>query len=514
MNHLSRPERSILHGEWPFAPTETATRKCTVVTTLTSKPRVHGYDLPMVGDIEVRADLLDDIDPALLRARSTGKLTFSLRSVSNGGAFGGDARERARRLVAALEHYDVVDLEADRDLLPKLLLRIPPHRRRISWHGSVRDIQELAQQFERMAGTPALLYLLAPDLRSAEQALIPLRLLKQLRRSDVTAFGTAPAGIWSRLLAPRLGAPIAYGRLRTNEDSVPTVEQLTSDYRLPTLPPLKRLFAIVGKSPGASMSPRLHNAGYRAAGLPALYVPMAVDDFSLFWPKIADGLRELGFSLDGITVVSPHKEAALAAADRASGMAARAGAANILVRTNEGWIADTTNPSGLIGALRRAGVRIGGRRAAVIGCGGAGRAAAAALMRARLRPDMVNRGADRGHYAARLLGLSYVPLKEFAPEGYSLIVHATPLREETPFGIERLARGAIFVDMGYGLEETASVAAARADAHEKGLVVIDGWTVLSADAAQQFHRMTGQRMPIRDARVVLNRERKEPWKPV
>ncbi len=471
---------------------------CSVVTTLTSKP--SGQELG--GDIEVRADLLHDIDPALLRARTSGRLSYNLRSESDGGTFRGDAKERARRLTAALEHYDTVDLEVDRDLTPELLARIPPHRRRISWHGPAGDVRALNGQFERMAATPARLYLLAPNIHSAEHALAPLRLLKQLQRSDVTAFGTAPAGMWSRLLAPRLGAPIVFGRIAANEECVPTVDQLVHDYQFPALPPVKRLFAIVGRSLARSMSPRLHNAGYRAIGLPALYLPMPVDDFGSFWPKIADELRELGFSLDGVTVVSPHKEAALRAAHRASELAASSGAANILVRTPTGWRAHSTNPIGVIGALRRAGARIGGRRAAVIGCGGAGRGAARGLMKAGLRPDMVNRGEERGRYAADLLGLRYLPLSRFAPEEYSLIVHATPLREGAPFPVHRLGEGAIVLDMGYGPKETALVAEARA-ARRKRLLVIDGWAVLSIDAAHQFETMTGRRMPIHDARAVL-----------
>ncbi|HWL89115.1 MAG TPA: type I 3-dehydroquinate dehydratase, partial [Polyangiaceae bacterium] len=307
------------------------------MTTLTTPPSADGRDLKFASDfsndIEVRADLLHDIDPRLLRARASGKLSFNLRSEADGGTFRGDARERERRLVAALEHYDIVDLEVDRDLTPSLLARIPPHRRRLSWHGSARSVPALTEQFERMASTPARLYLLAPDIRSAEHALAPLQFLKGLHRADVTAFGTAPAGMWSRLLAPRLGAPIVYGRLHRNEECVPTVQQLATDYQFPAMPPVERLFAIVGRSLAASMSPRLHNACYRAAGVPALYVPMPVDDFTTFFPKMVDGLRDLGFSLDGVTVISPHKEAALRMANRASTVASHSGAANILVRT-------------------------------------------------------------------------------------------------------------------------------------------------------------------------------------
>jgi 3-dehydroquinate dehydratase/shikimate dehydrogenase len=136
-------------------------------------------------------------------------------------------------------------------------------------------------------------------------------------------------------------------------------------------------------------------------------------------------------------------------------------------------------------------VELAGRRAAVIGCGGAGRGAAEGLLRAGAIPTIVNRGQARGRYAADLLGIDYVPLSRFAPADYSLIVHATPVRDEPPFAVDRIAEDAVVVDFAYGQGETRLTAEARA----RDQVVVDGYQVLEVEVERQFRLLTGRSVP-------------------
>jgi 3-dehydroquinate dehydratase/shikimate dehydrogenase len=471
-------------------------RSCAIVATLTTAVWTEGRELRALrgtaSGLEIRADLTGDLNPETLRAHIDGELIYSLRSVESGGAFGGDRAERTRRLLAAARHYDLIDLEAERDLTEELLAAIPPHRRRICWYGAGRDHLGLAAVFASMAGAPARLYLLAPEAETVEQAMAPLHLLKKLGRPDVTAFATGDLGGCSRLLAPWLGAPVVFGGLGHNgAHGLLTIERLLHDYPFPALPPLENVFGIVGQRVGESHSPRLHNAGYRALGLPAMFLPLHANEFTDSWRAMCAELDRLGMPFGGATVVAPYKEEALLLADTVSAEASRAGAANLLVRKTSGWRAYTTDPIGVVGAVRDAGVWLAGRRVAVVGCGGAGRGAAAGLARAGARPTVVNRGAARGRYAARLLGLEYVPLSRFRPEDYSLIVHATPVRGTPPFSVDRVPEGGVLVDLAYGPEETELVAAA----HRRKLRVVDGWRVLMVEVARQFRLMTGRALP-------------------
>lgn len=459
----------------------------------------HGTDL-----VEVRADLIGDLDPARLRERFGARLLYCLRSLGQGGEFDGSSEQRRARLLAAAEHYDVVDLEAEHDLVPELLDRVPARQRRISWHGTAAAQDVLHERFDRMVVTGAWLYLLTTSVSRPEEALVPLRFLSSLDRSDVTAFGTGAAGLWSRLLAPWLGAPVVFGGLDGNNAEVPTVEQLVADYGFPRLRPLKNVCGIVGRSVLASVSPRLHNVGYRALDIPALYVPFQVEDFGSFWAEVADsGLAELGLPLRGATVVSPHKEAALATAGTASPAARSSGSANSLVVHGSSWRADTSNSPAISRALARFDIPISGRKAAVIGCGGAGRAAALALADCGADPVLVNRDPRRGRAVADTLGFQFTPLDEFRAHGYSLLVHATPVTDQVPFRPTELPDDAVVVDMVYAPEQTEVITAAR----DRGLTVVDGWDVLLADAGCQFHFMTAHHIPTEQTRALLRAAR-------
>lgn len=473
-----------------------AERTCAIVATLTTTVWKGHDELRSLrgkaNSLEVRADLVGSPDPSVLRGLFDGELIYCLRSAEYGGAFAGDDAERRRRLLAAIRSYDIVELEVDRDLSPELLAAVPPERRRICWYGRGLDPAGLHAIFARMVSTPASLYVLAPEGETGEQAMAPLRFLAGLGRSDVTAFATGNLGAHSRVLAPWFGAPIVFGRLDGDvEGGVASVGHLLGAYPFPALPPLEHVFGIVSRPTRGSDSPRLHNDAYRALGLPALYVPLPVNEFSGSWQAMSAGFEQLGLKFGGATVAAPFKEEALRQADTASADAAHTGAANLLVREGGGWRAYTTDPAGVIGALQRVGVKPAGLVAAVVGCGGAGRGAAAGLMSAGAIPTMVNRGHERGRYAANLLGIDYLPLARFEPEKYSLIVHATPVRGVPPFPVDRIAEGTVVVDFVYGPEETQLGAAVRA----RHGVFVDGRQVLEVEADRQFRLLTGRSRP-------------------
>ena len=123
----------------------------------------------------------------------------------------------------------------------------------------------------------------------------------------------------------------------------------------------------------------MHEAALAAVGLEGWsyqQLPLPPELFA----ETVRALPAAGFR--GVNVTIPHKEAALALADTASDAAREIGAANTLTFERDGAInADNTDAPGLIAAL---GERWdpAGRRALVLGAGGAARAAVWALLRA------------------------------------------------------------------------------------------------------------------------------------
>ncbi len=486
-------------------------KQTTLVASLTTPPGSDGEELRAlpceVGALEVRDDLVPGLDPDWLRDRFDGELIYTLRSHAEGGAFSGGRHGRERRFRQAIGRFDLIDLEGDRDLDSDLLKEIPASQRLISWHGAAPSSTALAERFEQLSRHEARFYKLISETRQAVDAIHPMVFLRSLRRDDVVAFAMGEGGVWTRLLAPRLGSPLVYGSL----GEVPaapgqlTIQRLLEDYGLPQLDDVDGLFGIVGRPVNHSLSPRLHNGAYRRLGVPGLYVPFHAESFGDFWLDLVESgsLDALGIPLWGLSVTAPYKEVALAVAGTSSARAQHIGAANTLVLRGDVWEAESTDPEGVVLALRHAGVEIRGASAAVVGCGGAGKAAAVGLQMAGARVTLVNRGEDRGHKASMELRLPFLPLADFEPGDFEILVQATSLGanpgDALPFAPERLRAGAAVVDMVYGGGPTRLVQEVLA----RGRIGIDGREMLLHQALDQFRLMTGCELVEPLAREIL-----------
>jgi len=437
--------------------------------------------------LELRADTAGDVDAMHLRSLTSATLLYTLRGVVEG---------RRERLLRAATTFDLVDLErADLDDA-QFLQRIPAELRVITWRGRARTMDDLDAALRSIRRVPARLYRIEVETPRCSETLLPMMLLKREQHSDLTAYAVGAIGFWTRILAPRLGARIVFGGDDPLVDGMPSMEQLIADYGFPRLDPVDEIFGIVGDPISRSLSPRLHNAGFRALGRRALYLPFHAPDFADFWSALiaGGGLESLGASVGALCVVSPHKEIAVSAAPARTPMVSRTCSTNFFVNEGGVWTADTTDPEGVLLTLRERGVEPRDQRVAVVGCGGSGRAIAAALHQAGADVTIVNRGFDRASLAIRLLQLPFVPFASFSPRGYDIVVNATPVgyrAGEVPFDPATLNDNAVVIDLVYGAEPTSLVAATRA----RGQVTIDGHAVLRRQAMSQFHLMTGEPMP-------------------
>jgi len=475
--------------------------RVSLIATLAVPPSPTGEELTDLPDsvdwLEVRSDLVGDINPEWLRSHFSGRLLYALRSQQEGGLCSDSPAGRHRRLEAAVRFYDRVELESG-DLSQNVLSKISSEKRCVAWHGSASDLASLKTQFEQLSSVPAALYKIVTKATTIADEFLPLLLLKALARSDTIAYGSGPMGFWSRLVALQLGAPAIYGLVphATVIPTEPTINKLIDDYSLPELVPAKEIFAIIGSPIFHSLSPRLHNAAYREMNYPALFLPLHVESFDGFWQQVVCSrlFDSVGLSLNGMTVASPHKEAALLIAKMISPTARQAESANILVRNNGWWKADTTDPQVIHIARQERSVQVMDKRAAVIGCGGAGRAIAVALMQSGAGVTLINRGSQRGQYASELLGLPYIPLPDFDAGGYDIVVNATPVgrdTDEVPFNLETLNDEVVVIDLVYGAKPTPLVDSTLA----REQVAIDGCDVLVTQVLQQFRMMTGKEMP-------------------
>ena len=145
-----------------------------------------------------------------------------------------------------------------------------------------------------------------------------------------------------------------------------------------------QLVGVIGWPVAHSLSPAMHNSVLQGLGLNWRYVPLPVAPGTV--EDAVRGMRALGFR--GINVTVPHKQAVLGMMDEIAPEAAALGAVNtVVVERKDGGTATlhgyNTDVPGFIGSLEAGGYDpASGRKALVVGAGGASRAVVYGLLRA------------------------------------------------------------------------------------------------------------------------------------
>jgi shikimate dehydrogenase len=263
-----------------------------------------------------------------------------------------------------------------------------------------------------------------------------------------------------------------------------------------------RLAGVIGDPVRHSLSPRLHNAAYRALGLDWVYVAFAVPDGGA-----ADALaavRVLG--LAGLSVTMPHKTAVAGLCDTRSPAAEALRSVNTVTPGPDGRLAgDSTDGAGFLRSLTDAGADAAGRHALVLGSGGAARAVVFALAQEGARVTVAARRAPAAADAAALadgVGVSWDDRADAAAAA-DLIVNATPIGmagdPALPLPPEVLGPGHVVADLVYEPRETPLLTAARA----RGALVVPGLGMLVHQAALQVELWTGRTAPIDAMRAAV-----------
>jgi len=213
--------------------------------------------------------------------------------------------------------------------------------------------------------------------------------------------------------------------------------------------------ALLGMPVAESLSPRMQNAAFAAAGLDWEYVAIEVEPEAL--AETVQALPSSGFV--GANVTIPHKEAAATLCDDAAG-----DAVNTLV-FREGRVLGFNTDKEIVAG-------ISAQRTCLIGAGGAAKA-----LRPGLRGE-VRQFSRRGAWPPDA-------------DGCDLVVNATPVRDEL---LVEPRPGQTVVDLAYYADgrETVLVAAARA----AGCEVVDGLEALVRQGAASFELWTGREPPV------------------
>jgi shikimate dehydrogenase len=329
------------------------------------------------------------------------------------------------------------------------------------------------------------------DVQSALQ-LVDLMQARTSRKAHTIVIGTGTAGTITRALADDSGQEIQYASWGPGvvAGQMPLAIAKRLQGRVPTV------LGIVGHPIGHSLSPAIHEAALAALDFPGVYLPFDVEEEALdALLRAATRLR-----IRGINVTLPHKEAIVEKLDELDGDAERLGAVNTVV-IEEGWTeGHNTDVFGFRLSLRSLGLRVGDRRALVIGAGGAARAVVDVLLREGATVQVSSRNEKRAESLAKAFDetVDVVPLELLSRGGpWDLLVNATPVGAEgfpggLPVPESVLTKAGYIYDLVYNPPTTALIAAAK----RLGKPATSGLEMLLHQAAKSFELWIGRPPPI------------------
>lgn len=274
-----------------------------------------------------------------------------------------------------------------------------------------------------------------------------------------------------------------------------------------------KLFALIGDPIEQSLSPAMHNAAFRALGLKCAYIALRVPK-----PMLADaiaGVRALGIA--GLNVTIPHKIGIVGLLDELDESASLVGAVNTVKNDRGKLIGFNTDGEGALRALQGEIGSVKGKEVVLLGAGGAARAIAFSLAKARARLTIANRTVSRARALASTIeqklginvevtSLSRAELTR-ALKNAGVLINATsvgmyPKTEKTLVHASMMHRGLVVFDIVYGSIRTKLLREAR----RAGGKTIEGLGMLVHQGALAFEIWTGKRASIKIMKAAAKRE--------
>jgi shikimate dehydrogenase len=266
-----------------------------------------------------------------------------------------------------------------------------------------------------------------------------------------------------------------------------------------------KLVGLIGYPVEHSLSPAMHNSAFAALNLNWCYVPSPVPPERL--GEAIVGLRALGFV--GANVTVPHKQAVMCFLDEVTPETQAIGAVNTIVVREGRSIGYNTDWQGFLTALSEGGFDPQGKRAVVLGAGGAARAVVYALAHDGVQVTVLNRTPSRAQALIRnfsslfpstflfALPLTLQTLEEQTANAH-LLVNTTSVgmwpevgRSPWPEALSFPSHLTVF-DLVYNPGETRFLWQARA----AGAKSIGGLGMLVHQGAAAFELWTGEKAPV------------------
>lgn len=376
--------------------------------------------------VELRIDLLRSMGNAAIIsevaafARSLHKPTIlTVRRVADGGAYDGPEADRLDLLNALVESVEptYVDLESDlTEVSGAAVVEETAGRIGTRIIRSLHDLQGVPTDpcgaLDSLASKTGEIPKLAVAPQGTRDLHRVFRAYSHARREfggDFILLGMGRFGFPTRILAPALGALLTFTSVPGAEAAPGHIdpETMRTVYLSNRIGSATRIYGIIGNPVLHSRSPHYHNPRFAKDGIDAVYVPFPTDDVAEFFELAAT------LSVQGFSVTIPHKESVMRHLVSVDEGSEAAGACNTVIRNVDGSTRNgragggfrgvNTDIPGFLAPLRElfGADGIAGKRATVIGAGGAARAVCYALVAAGVSVLVLNRTPARSARLAR-----------------------------------------------------------------------------------------------------------------
>ena len=443
--------------------------------------------------VELRLDCLDGLEGfERVLERVTRPVILTFRPSEQGGRRELDQQARAVfwKTAPRTEWWDVEpDLTVERESSNII----------VSHHDFAGVPQELTRIYERLTAMRAGVVKIAVQANDIVDCIPVFELLDRARFEgrELIAIAMGNSGLATRILGPSRGAFLTYAALEEDSATAPgqiTAQKLRSVYHVDQIDRDTMICGLVGLPVMHSVSPHMHNAAFHTAGINGVYLPLEVRDLHTFIKRMVHPrTRELDWNLRGLSITAPHKSAVLEHLDWIDPQAKEIGAVNTIVIEDNQLIGFNTDAVGFITPLFNTLGLLNGLRVAVIGAGGAARAAVWALLKYDSHVTVFARDVEKAGALAEVFDVSYASLSSASFANYDLVINATPLGsgeliDQTAATAEQLHGARCVYDLVYNPIETRLLKeASKADCK-----TVRGLEMLVAQAKNQFELWTGQ----------------------
>jgi 3-dehydroquinate dehydratase/shikimate dehydrogenase len=250
-----------------------------------------------------------------------------------------------------------------------------------------------------------------------------------------------------------------------------------------------RIFGVAGNPIAHSLSPLMQNTAFRRENVNAVLLPLKT--------KSLDDLLKLVLELPlgGVAITMPLKQEVLPHLANMDPLTSRIGACNTLRTGADGKLYGfNTDVAGVVRPLQKR-LKLSGARIAVLGAGGAARAAVFGLVDQGAEVFVVNRTHEAAVALARQAKAKSLKHELFAKNHFDVLINATPCgmagsKPAMPITENELNAGLVF-DMVYNPLETPLLKLAKA----RGIPVVTGLEMFVQQGARQFEIWTGKPAP-------------------